>query len=113
MIVHGPVRPDVDPELARIDPVAASEWYGYVPDARMGTPSVLATALRDRGAAQLAEIVGAVEGDRRWGWLAIHAELLRALTEGQPADSLDWRVEECLRLRGVRIIDAAKRAGRR
>ncbi len=27
MIVHGRVRPDVDPELAGLDPMAASEWF--------------------------------------------------------------------------------------
>ncbi len=111
--MHGPVRPDVDPELASMDPVAAGEWFGYVPDARMGAPSALAAALRQRSAAQLAEIVEAVASDPRWGWLTIQSGLLMTLTGGPQEDRLRRQVEEWLRLRGVRIVDAAKRAGRK
>ena len=64
---------------------------------------MLAVALRARGSAQLAGIVEVVERDPRWGWLAVHSELLKALTGSLPADSLRQRVEEWLRLKGVRI----------
>jgi hypothetical protein len=96
VIIRGRVRPGVDPELASIDPLAASEWYGYVPDARVEQPSALAAALRGRGSAQLAEIIEAVASDPRRGWLVVRAELLKALREGP----LRQQVADCLRLKG-------------
>jgi hypothetical protein len=104
MIILGPRRLDVDPELARIDPVAASEWFGWQPDA--GTESsALASALRGRGSAQLAEIIEAVASDPRWGWLGVHSRLLSTLRGSSRGDSLAPQVEEWLRLKGVRVID--------
>jgi hypothetical protein len=104
MIIRGPVRPDVDPELATIDPVAASEWFGFVPNVQVPQASVLTAAVWARRATQLADIIEAVDGDRRWGWLTVRSELLKTLTGSRVGDSLPQQVEERLRLKGVRII---------
>jgi hypothetical protein len=103
MIILGPVRTDVAPELARIDPLAASEWFGWQPDARMES-SALAAALRGRGTTQLAEIIEAIGGDPRWGWLAVHSELLKTLSGSPAGDGFALRVEEWFRVKGVRIM---------
>ncbi len=112
MIVHGPVRPDVDPELASVDPMAASEWFGYVPDLRERA-SVLAASLRARGSPQLAAIVEAVERDPRWGWLTIDVALFQPAAGDVSDGDLGLGVDQWLRLKGVRIVDLAEGRGGR
>jgi hypothetical protein len=101
MILRGPIRPDVAPELASIDPVAASEWFGYV--SNLQPASMLAAALRDRGEDQLGEIIEAVERDPRQGWLVIPSTLLQKPAGASSDDGFCQQVHQWLRLKGVRI----------